>query len=102
MPRATGSVSRRDAQSPLALAIDVGTSSTRVVAFDALARPVSGTAVREAHAVATDAAGAATLDAHRLLGGLARCIDSTLAKLGRRAADVAVVGTSVFWLGLLG
>lgn len=102
MPPATGSVSRRDAQSPLALAIDVGTSSTRVVAFDALARPVSGTAVREAHAVATDAAGAATLDAHRLLGGLARCIDSTLAKLGRRAADVAVVGTSVFWHGLVG
>jgi gluconokinase len=102
MPSATGSVSRSEARSPLALAIDIGTSSTRVVAFDTIARPVHGAAVREAHAVATDAVGAATLDADRLLGGVTRCIDGVVAKLGRRAADVAVVGTSVFWHGLLG
>jgi gluconokinase len=102
MPQATGAVTRREARAPLALAIDVGTSSTRVTAFDALARPIAGTAVRDTHEVATDGAGAATLDADRVVEGVARCIDGTLAKLGRRAADIAVVGTSVFWHGLLG
>lgn len=97
-----GPVSRPEARAPLALAIDVGTSSTRVVAFDALARPLAGTTTRDAHTVATDAAGAATLDPDRLVDGVARCIDGTLRKLGRRAAQVAVVGTSVFWHGLLG
>ena len=52
--------------------------------------------------MATDAHGAATLDADALLDGVARCIDGTLRKLGRRGAEVAVVGTSVFWHGLLG
>ena len=101
-PAARGPISRREARAPLALAIDVGTSSTRVVAFDALARPIVGTTTREAHTVATDAAGAATLDPVRLADGVAGCIDGTLRKLGRRAADVAVIGTSVFWHGLLG
>ena len=102
MPPAIGSVSRREAQAPLALAIDVGTSSTRVTAFDRRARPIAGTAERDTHEVTTDGAGAATLDADRVVDGVAGCIDGTLAKLGRRAADVAVVGTSVFWHGLLG
>jgi gluconokinase len=102
MPPTWGPVRRRDARAPLALAIDVGTSSTRVVAFDALARPLAGTTTRDAHTVATDNAGAATLDPDRLVAGVARCIDGTLTKLDRRAADVAVVGTSVFWHGLLG
>jgi gluconokinase len=102
MPPAMGLVSRRDARSPLALAIDVGTSSTRVVAFDALARPLAGTAIRQAHVVVTDAAGAATLDPDRLFRGVTRCIDGVIAKLGRRAADVGVVGTSVFWHGIIG
>lgn len=102
MPHATGTVARRDAQVPLALAIDVGTSSTRVVAFDALARPVAGTTTRLANDVATDAAGAATLDADRIVADVAASIDGTLHKLGGRATDIGVVGTSVFWHGLLG
>jgi gluconokinase len=102
MPQTTGPVTRRDARSPLALAIDVGTTSTRVIAFDALARPIAGTTVRDAHEVTTDGAGAATLDADRVTDGVARCIDGALGRLGRRAADIAVVGTSVFWHGLLG
>jgi gluconokinase len=59
-------------------------------------------ATRETHAVTTDRDGAATLHADRLFDRVARCIDSTLGRLGRRAADVGVVGTSVFWHGLLG
>ncbi len=102
MPPATGTVSRREARTPLALAIDVGTSSTRVVVFDARARPVAGTATRAAHAVHTDAAGAATLDPERLANGVATCIDGALRRLGRRAMDIGVVGTSVFWHGLVG
>ena len=101
-PTRSGPVTRLEARAPLALAIDVGTSSTRVVAFDARARPIAGTTTRAAHAVATDAAGAATLQPDALIDGVARCIDGTLRKLGRRRSDIAVVGTSVFWHGLLG
>ncbi len=102
MPQATGPVTRRNAHAPLALAIDVGTSSTRVAAFDALARPLAGTMTRATHEVRTDAGGAATLEPDRLVDGVATCIDGTLRKLGRHASDVAVVGMSVFWHGLLG
>ena len=102
MAPATDTVSRQDARAPLALAIDVGTSSTRVTAFDATAVPIGNTTTRDEHTVTTDDAGAATLDPDRVLDGLFRCIDGTLAKLGRRRSEIAVVGTSVFWHGLLG
>lgn len=101
-PSTSGPVSRLAARAPLAIAIDVGTSSTRVVAFDSGARPVVGTTTRAAHTVATNAAGAATLDADALVDGVTRCLDGTLRKLGRRKAEIAVVGLSVFWHGLLG
>ncbi|GAC1700865.1 MAG: gluconokinase [Candidatus Limnocylindrales bacterium] len=101
-PPRSGPVDRLEARAPLALAIDVGTSSTRVVAFDAQARPIAGTTTRAAHAVATDAAGAATLDPDALFDGVARCLDGTLRKLGRQRSEIAVVGLSVFWHGLLG
>lgn len=91
-----------EARAPLALAIDVGTSSTRVVAFDARARGLSRARARATHALTTDAAGAATLDPDQIVDGVAECIDAVLRRLGKRAADVAVVGTSAFWHGLLG
>lgn len=102
MPLDTGPVGRRDARPPFALAIDVGTSSTRVVAFDAAGRAIAATTTRDEHALATDALGAATLDADRIADGVVRCIDRTLTKLGRRQSAIGAVGMSVFWHGLLG
>jgi gluconokinase len=96
------SVSRSDAGSPLALAIDIGTSATRAAIFDGRARPVSGTAARVAHALAVNASGAATLDPDTVVAGVVTCIDAALRRLGRRADEIAVVGTSAFWHSLVG
>jgi gluconokinase len=84
------------------LAIDIGTSATRATIFDARLRAVRGTVARVPHAVVVDASGAATLDPDAVLAGVATCVDAALRRLGRRADEVAAVGTSALWHSLLG
>lgn len=98
----TRALSRRAARAPLVLAIDIGSSSTRAIAFDAEARSVAGATARVEHRLTTDTEGAATLDADAVVADVVRVIDAVLARLGRRASDVAAVGTSVFWHSLVG
>src|SRR5919201_37716 len=98
----TRALSRRAARAPLVLAIDIGSSSTRAIAFDAEARSVAGATARVEHRLTTDSEGAATLDADAVVADVVRVIDAVLARLGRRASDVAAVGTSVFWHSLVG
>ena len=95
-------IDRRGARAPLAIAIDVGSSSTRVVGFDARARTVAGSLTRVRHEIGGDRGGAATLDADAVVAATASCLDGTLRRLGRRSGDVGVVATSVFWHSLVG
>lgn len=95
-------VDRRDARAPLAIAIDVGSSSTRVVAFDARARRIAGSLTRVRHEIGGDREGGATLDADAVVAATTTCLDGTLRRLGRRSAEVGVVATSVFWHSLVG
>jgi len=95
-------VSPSDAKSPLALAIDIGTSATRTTIFDGRLRPVRGTVARVPHAVAVDTTGAATLDPDAVLAGVTTAIDAALRRLGKRSDEVAAVGTSALWHSLLG
>ena len=95
-------VSRDEARSPLVLAIDIGTSSTRTAIFDGRARPARGTVVRVPHALAVDAGGAATLDPDAVLAAVVSCVDTTLRRLGRHADTIAAIGTSALWHSLVG
>ncbi|MDP9265893.1 MAG: gluconokinase [Chloroflexota bacterium] len=102
MPATSASVGRRSARAPLVLAIDVGSSSTRAMVFDATATAVSGASGSVRYVFETRPAGAATLHADRLLSLIGSCTDAAIARRGARAPEIAAVGVSVFWHSLMG
>ncbi len=68
------------------LAIDVGTSSTRAIAFDEDARPV-GHDGRVEYAANASADGAVELDPDQLIEAVATAVDECLAEAGGPAVD---------------
>ena len=81
------------------LAIDVGTSSTRAIAFDEDGRPV-GHDGRVEYSANASADGAVELDPDQLIEAVATAVDACLAEAGGGPA-VDAVGISAFWHGLL-
>ena len=90
------------AETPLILAIDIGTSSVRAVLFDRLGRAVEGTEVRQAHEIRTTAAGASETDADALLNLVWLCIDGVLEQAGSLSTQIAGVATCTFVSNVLG
>ena len=88
-------------ENDLLLALDLGTSSSRAILYDAhTVQAVSGAAQAVKHAASVTPDGGATLDANALVSEMATCIESVLARAqGRRIAGVAV---STFWHSFLG
>ncbi|MBV9868525.1 MAG: gluconokinase [Abitibacteriaceae bacterium] len=82
---------------PLVLALDIGTSSTRALAFDAQGHKV-GQAVQYAYHQTTTPDGGIETDADALLELTARCIDELLPHLNQ---PVIAVGTCSFWHSLM-
>jgi gluconokinase len=80
------------------LALDIGSSSARATLYDEAAAVVEGGAAQVAYHTRVTADGGVELDAVPLLAAAAECIDRVLP----RARDVAAVGLSTFWHGLLG
>src|SRR5215218_2849019 len=92
---------RESIATPLALALDVGTSSARSMLFDSHGSALLDTERQIPFELDTTPDGGATVDGEMLFEVAARCIDGTL-----RAADhseqIEVVGISCFWHSLLG
>jgi gluconokinase len=82
------------------LAIDVGTSSTRAIAFDEDGRPV-GHDGRVEYEASAGADGAVELDPDQLVEAVTTAVDECLAEAGRGEPAVDAVGISAFWHGLL-
>src|SRR5262245_11665821 len=80
------------------LALDVGSSSARATLYDDAGTPLVGGGEQVEYRVHVTADGGVEHDAERLLEAAAACIDAILPQ----AADVAGVGISTFWHGLLG
>jgi gluconokinase len=79
----------------------VGTSSVRTILFDTHARQVPHSETKLEYSPRMAADGIAEVDADRLDRLAKRAIGSTLA-LAPKTAEVAAVGVSTFWHGLLG
>ncbi|HWV22718.1 MAG TPA: gluconokinase [Thermomicrobiales bacterium] len=95
-------VELRDAESPLVMAVDIGSSSVRAILYDAASRPVQGTEHRIVHHPQVTSDGGATIDADDLLRQTCACIDAVLAVVETRSVEIAAVGLTSFWHSLLG
>ena len=69
-------VSASQAESPLVLTIDAGTSSARALLFDARGRAVEGVAAQERYTVRSTDEGASEDDPDASLERVARCVDA--------------------------
>ena len=97
-----GDVDLGDAVDPLVLAIDVGTSSSRALAYDARARAVSGWESHHPYQVKTTPDGGVEADADQLLELVAQCIDDVVAAVSRTSRQIAAVACDTFWHSLMG
>lgn len=91
-----------DAEAPLVLAIDIGSSSVRALTFDGHGRQVGLSEHQIPHRIHTTSQGAAEADPVNLFELVAECVDGALQLAGDRQGDIAAVATSSFWHGLMG
>jgi gluconokinase len=87
--------------SPVVVALDVGSSSVRALAFDPAGRGL-GLECQRAYEPETTADGGVEVDADRLLLLVAEVLEGLVSALGPRADAVLAVATSTFWHTLLG
>lgn len=99
------SVTPKNAEPPLVLAIDVGTTSVRAVLFDRRARDVRGATASAETPLETTAEGGATLDPEKLLDLTFGAIDQVLQAAKERlhpGMQIDAVAISTFWHSFLG
>ena len=89
-------VAPRQADAPLVLAIDVGTSSVRASLYDRLGRAVEGIEARRPHEIHTAADGVSETDPDMLLELVWQCLDDVLERAGTLTTDIAGVGACTF------
>lgn len=89
-------------EGPWILALDVGTSSVRAVAFDSLGRELAGLAARRTYPLHTSTAGASEADPDLLLERLWDAIDEVLERAGPDAGRIAGVASCTFAITLIG
>lgn len=83
--------------SPLVIALDIGTSSVRAIAFDARGHNV-GQAAQHVYTQSTTPDGGVEVDAAFLFDLCARCLDDLAPSL---EGEVVAVGASCFWHSLM-
>jgi len=91
----------KDFQTPLVLALDIGTSSVRAIVFDRQGHTVHGLGVQQIYSLRTTPDGGAEIAAQDLLQTTITAIDHILQLTGPLATAIAAVGISTFWHSLL-
>lgn len=89
------------AESPLVLAIDIGSSSTKVRLYDRLGRAVEGVSAQENSGIRTTANGAAEEDPDAALERAARCVDAALSQAGPLAEKIGAVAVDTLVSNLI-
>ena len=84
------------AEQPLILALDVGTSSVRALLFDAQGRMVDEMLARRIHLIHARRDGAVEADADELLQLVCECIEEVVDRCGDLAAQIAGVSLCSF------
>ena len=89
-------------QAPLVLALDVGTSSTRALLFDARGSVVPDIVSQHKYQLTTSNGGEVSVDADMLADLVAQTIDEVLQAAGPLAQQIKAVALDTFWHSLLG
>lgn len=89
-------------QAPFVLALDVGTSSTRAILFDASGEAVPDAVSQHTYELTTSTAGEVSVAAADLLKVVEQTIDEVLKAAGEYAAQVKAVATDTFWHTIVG
>src|SRR5712692_6134110 len=97
-----GAVALAEAQPPLVLALDVGTSSVRALVYDAAGRVIAGAAAQAAYPLRTTPDGGVEVDADDLVACTLALLDTLVAQAPDALAAVQAVATSAFWHSVLG
>src|SRR2546430_16851029 len=87
---------------PFVLALDVGTSSTRALCFDASGTAVPDVVSQRTYALTISAQGEVSVHADALATLVEETIDETLRLAGPYAQQIAAVALDTFWHSLLG
>ncbi|HJT58034.1 MAG TPA: gluconokinase [Ktedonobacteraceae bacterium] len=87
---------------PFILALDVGTSSTRALLFDANGDAVRGVQSQHTYELTLSADGEVSVDPNMLVETVARTIDEALHAAGPLATSIGVVAIDTFWHSLMG
>jgi gluconokinase len=88
-------------QTPLVLALDIGTSSVRGALYDEQGLEIEGTQARVTRSLSTTFDGGAELDAREAIEQTARTIDDVLARSAQLKARIETVALSCFWHSLV-
>lgn len=91
-----------DAETPLVLALDLGTSSLRALLFDRRGRGITKSEEQLRYRLRTTADGGAETDARSLFDLLIQTVDGALNRARSHGLEIAAVGTTCFWHSLLG
>jgi gluconokinase len=89
-------------ETPLVLALDIGTSSVRGALYDEEGSEIEGTQARVTRRLSTTADGGAQLDARAALAETARTIDEVLVRSANFRARIETVAVACFWHSLVG
>ncbi|GER88689.1 gluconate kinase [Dictyobacter vulcani] len=89
-------------QSISILSLDVGTSSTRALLFDATGKAMPDMVSQHTYELTTSGEGEVSVDADHLVDVVAQTIDEVLKKAGKLSAPIGAVATDTFWHSLLG
>lgn len=95
-------VSPEQAQPPLVIALDFGTSSIRAVVFDSAGRVIRGLESRQKNLIEIDLTGAFEADPGRLIKKAWLCLDEVLLKAGKLADQIGGVSCCTFVSNVMG
>ena len=102
MNSGSATVLSHDAQDPLVVTIDVGSSSVRAGVYDAAGRAVQGCESHHPYLARTTADGGVETDAGALLQLVCASLDDVLAVLRRIGRRPTAVACDTFWHSLMG
>ncbi len=91
-----------DAKQPYVLALDIGTSSTRALLFDAAGNAVPDIISQRKYKLTTSSEGEVSVDADMLVDVVAQTITEVLQSAGTMVEHIAAVAMDTFWHSLLG